>query len=179
MIRKNIRIHETFTCIGIPKHWRLSWFKYETFITFFKFRLSTRGERDTIFTMPTVPSKPTTRGASRRPQVAWLHLAEHRKSTRSVQLQISTHCFFFKIPKNPSPLLLGMTSSTSPVLFPIRGFYYDICDFHFLPARAWIPALNVCPYPCTKPKSSKPNQTERQDITNEKWWYKKNPSAII
>ena len=28
---------------------------------------STRGERDTIFTMLTVPSDPTTRGTSRRP----------------------------------------------------------------------------------------------------------------
>ena len=41
---------------------------------------------------------------------------------------------FFKIPKNPSPLLPGMTSFTSPVTFPIRGFYYEICDCHILPA---------------------------------------------
>ena len=31
------------------KHLRLSWFRYETFITFFKFRFSTQGERDTQF----------------------------------------------------------------------------------------------------------------------------------
>ena len=47
-------MHKIFTCIGIPKHWRLSWFRYETFITFSTFRFSTRGERDTIFTMLTV-----------------------------------------------------------------------------------------------------------------------------
>ena len=51
---------------------------------------------------------------------------------------------FFKIPKNPSPSLPGMTSSTSPVPFPIWGFYYDICDWHILHAQAWTPALNVC-----------------------------------
>ena len=34
---------------------------------------STRGERDTIFTMLTVPSEPTTRSASRRPN--WTRLA--------------------------------------------------------------------------------------------------------
>ena len=58
----NIQICEAFICIGIPKHWRLSWFRYETFFTFLTFRVSTRGERDTISTMLTVPSDPTTRG---------------------------------------------------------------------------------------------------------------------
>ena len=43
--------------------------------------------------------------------------------------------FFFKIIKNPSPSPLGMTSFTSPVIFPIWGFYCDICDCHILPAR--------------------------------------------
>ena len=51
---------------------------------------------------------------------------------------------FFKIPENPSPSLPGMTSFTSPVAFPIRGFYHDICDCHILPVWAWTPALNVC-----------------------------------
>ena len=51
---------------------------------------------------------------------------------------------FFKISKNPSPSFPGMTSFTSPVLFPIRFFYYDICDCHILFAWAWTPALNVC-----------------------------------
>ena len=51
----------------------------------------------------------------------------------------------FKITKNPSPSLPGMTSFTSPVLFPIWGFYCDICDCHILPAYAWTPALMSAP----------------------------------
>ena len=50
----------------------------------------------------------------------------------------------FKITKNPSPSLPGMTSFTSPVTFPHWSFYCDICDCHILPARAWTAALNVC-----------------------------------
>ena len=49
------------------KHWRLSWFRYETFITFLTFRFSTRGEKDTIFTMLTVPSDSKTHGTPPRP----------------------------------------------------------------------------------------------------------------
>ena len=81
--------------IGNPeiyaKHWRLSWFSYETFIIFFKFRFSTRGERDTIFTMLTVPSDPTTRGPT-----------QVQKSTRFVYVQISTHCFYSESLRIPS-----------------------------------------------------------------------------
>ena len=51
----------------------------------------------------------------------------------------------FKITKNPSPSLPGMTSFTSPVLFPIWGSYCDTCDCHFLPARARTPALTSVP----------------------------------
>ena len=49
---------------------------------------STRGERDIIFTMLTVPSDTTTRRASRRPH--WTGLAQVQKSTRFVQRRIST-----------------------------------------------------------------------------------------
>ena len=41
-----------------------------------------------------------------------------------------------KMTKNPSPLLPGMTSFTSPVPILIWGFYCDICDCHILPACA-------------------------------------------
>ena len=73
----------------------------------------------------------------------WTDLTQIRIPTRFVPSQISTNCFFFEIHKNPSPSLPDMTSFTSPVVFPIRGFYYDICDCHILPSRAWTPALNV------------------------------------
>ena len=61
-------------------------------------------------------------------------LAPHSKqldsSTSTSQLTV-----FFKITKNPSPSLPGMTSFASPVSFPIRGFYYDICDCHIPPCE--------------------------------------------
>ena len=79
---------------------------------------------------------------------------ESQLASSSLKSQLTA---FFKIPKNPSPSLPGMTSFTSPVLFPIQGFYYDIYDCHILPARAWTPALNMCPYPPTKPNGSQPN----------------------
>ena len=112
---------------------------------------STRRERDTISTMLTVPSDPTTR----------VHPVVHNK-TGLAQVQksasnLNSLPFFQKSRKILSPSLPCMTSFTSPVLFPLWGFYYDICDCYILPARAWTPALNVCPYPWTKSNSSKPN----------------------
>ena len=93
-----IRIREiygyvkTFTCIGIPRNTNDSWFRYKTFITFLTFRFSTRGERDTIFIMLTVPSDPTTR---RNPVVHnWTGLPQVQKSIHFVQPWISTNCFF-------------------------------------------------------------------------------------
>ena len=92
--------------------------------------------------------------------LCWLfHLTQQRAAhpldpTRS-KSQLTA--FFSKYPRIPAYSFLGMTSFTSPVTFPIRGFYYDICDCHIVPARARTPALNVCSYPCIKPKSSKPN----------------------
>ena len=120
-------------------------------------RFSRRVERDTISTMLTVPSDPTTRGASRRPN--WPGHAQVRKSTRLVEVQFLTHCLFFfhKSPKILSASLPDMTSFTSPIPFPILGFYYDICDCHILPVQEWTPVLNVCPNPCTKPNSCNPN----------------------
>ena len=161
---------------NLSKHWRLSWFRYETFITFLTFRLSTRGkrEREAQFLLywlfvqrqlsthwpnkcACVPQQTTGLSSPRfESQLAGLSSPrfESQLASSSLKSQITA---FFKIPKNPSPSLPGMTSFTSLVSFPIRGFYYDICDCHTLPTRAWTPALNVCPYPCTKPKSSKPN----------------------
>ena len=126
------------------KHWRLSWFRYETFITFFKFRFSTQGERGTIFTMLTVSSDPT--NARAQPAANnWTGLAQVRK-IKSLRLSPNLNSqLLFKITENPSRSLPGMTSLTFPVLFPIWGFYCDICDCHILPPRAWTPALMSAP----------------------------------
>ena len=55
-------------------------FRYKTSIYFLTFSFSTRGERDTISTMVTVPTLPTV-----NPPPSW---------TGPVQSQISTNCFF-------------------------------------------------------------------------------------
>ena len=151
-ICKNIPIRRTFTCIGIPqntKHWRLSWFRYETFITFLTFRFSTRGERETQFLLCWlfVQRQLSTHWPNQRAltpqQITGLASPRFESQLASSHLK-SQLTAFFKIPKNPSPSLPGMTSFTSSVSFPIRGFYYDISDCHILPARSWTPAPNVC-----------------------------------
>ena len=112
---------------------------------------STRGERDTQFFYAdgsSIVSSQLTDPTNARAHPLdhnWTGLTQLQKSTRFVEVQISTHCFFFKITKNPCPSLPGMTSFTSPVLFTIRSFYYDICDCHILPACAWTPALMSAP----------------------------------
>ena len=41
--------------------------------------------------------------------------------------------------------------SHSPVTIPIWDFYFDICEWHILPARAWTPALMLhLTNPCAK-----------------------------
>ena len=122
-----------YICIGIRK-------TLETLTTrgssdtklLLTFRFSTRGERDTIFTMLTVPSDPTTRGESRRPN--WPGLAEAQKSTRFAQVRIST-AFFSKITQNPQPISSRHDIIHIPSPISIWGFYYDICDCHILPMR--------------------------------------------
>ena len=132
------------------KPWRLSWYRYETFITFSKLRFSTRGERDTILLCWLfVHRQLSTHWFNQR---ACAHPAVHKhtgvaqvRKINSLRLSPNLNSLLlFKITKNPSPSLSGMTSFTSPVLFPIWGFYCDICDCHILPARLWTPALNVC-----------------------------------
>ena len=145
-------MHTIFTCIGIPRNtWRLSWFRYKTFITFLTFRFSTRGERDTILTMLTVRPASALNSLTQPTRV---HPAANNWTRLGPNLNL---LLFFKIPKNPSPSFPGMTSFTSPVPFLIRDIYCDICDGHILPALAGTPPLNVCLYPCFKPNSSKPN----------------------
>ena len=119
------------------KTWRLSWFRYETFITFLTFRFSTRGERDTHnFYYADCSSRVSSQHTD--PTNAPAPRSKQLDSSRAIS-QLTF--FFFKITKTPSLSLPGMTSFTSPVLFPIWCFYYDICDCHILPARAWTPAL--------------------------------------
>ena len=90
----------------------------ETFIPFLTFRFSTRGERETFFTMPTVPSDSTTRGASRIPN--WPDPTEAQKSTHFALVQISTNSFFSKITQNLQPIASGhdFIHIPSPISYP-------------------------------------------------------------
>ena len=88
-----------------------------------------------------------TRCASRSPQA---ELARPR-----VGSQLTS---FLKSPKISAHRIQAWRHS-HPVPFPTWGFYNDIYDCHILCARAWT-ELNVCTCACTKPNSSKSNQTE-------------------
>ena len=79
---------------------RLSWFRYETFITFFKFRFSTWGERDNLSMLTVHPSSALnslTQPTRMHPlHHNWTGLTQVQKSTRFIKVQISTHCFYSK-----------------------------------------------------------------------------------
>ena len=95
------------------------------------------------------------------------HPAVHKHTGLAQVRKINSPCLnpnlnsflLFKITKNPSPSLPGMMSFTSPVQFPIWGFYCDICDFTH-PLHACVDTCTQCVHltnPCTNPKGSKPN----------------------
>ena len=128
------------TCIGIPKHWRLSSFRYETFYYFLDFYVfDTRRERVTRFLLCWL-------FVQRQLSIHWPNirtcipqqttgLASPRfvsqLASSSLKSQLTA---FFKIPKNPSPSLPGMTSFTSRVPFPLRVFFLHLWLSH--PPRA-------------------------------------------
>ena len=95
-----MRMCKKFICIRIQKHWRLSLVQVRNVYWLLEFSLR-HEERETQFLL-CWPFHLTqqTRSASRRPN--WTGLAQAKKSTRFVQRQISTHCFFQKSPKFPA-----------------------------------------------------------------------------
>ena len=107
-------------------------------------------ERDTFFyadCSSIVSSQLTdlTNGRSHPVVHNWTVLAQVRK-INSLRLSPNLNSLLlFKITKNPSPSLPGMTSFTSPVQFLIWGFYCNICDYHIFSARAWTPTLISAP----------------------------------
>ena len=167
------------------KRCRLSWFRYETFITFLSLGFR-HEERETQFSYADCSSivssqltDPTDARARTPHSTNCTGLAEVRK-INSLRLSSNLNSLLlFKITKNPSPSVPSMTSFTSPDPFPIWGFHWDICDCHVLPVRAWTPALMSAPthalsrkvLSLTKPKD-KIYKTKNDNI-------RKNPSAII
>ena len=90
-----------YICMSNTKHWRLSLFKYETFIHL-TFSLLTRGEgeRYTIFTMQTVPTSPTVNSPAGLPQPrVKSQLVSFSKSPK-----ISAHHFHAWRHSHPSPI---------------------------------------------------------------------------
>ena len=73
----------------------------------------------------------------------WSRLGETKNRLPSSRLASQLTVFFSNL-KILSSSLLGMTSFTSPVLFPIWGFYCYISDCYICSARAWTPSLNMC-----------------------------------
>ena len=156
---RNIRISKTFTCIGIQKILETLTtllVRVQNIYLLLDFEVFRHRERDTQFLLCWLFHLTQQRTAH---HVDPTGLASPRleKSTRFIQLQISTHCFFSKISQNSQPITSGHNVIHIPSSFPIQGFYYDICDCHILPAQAWTPALNVCPCTSTKLNGSKPN----------------------
>ena len=141
------------------KHWRLSWFGYETFITFFKFRFfDTRRERHTIFLCWLFVHRQLSNNA-RTPRSPQTGLASPRskKSTRFVQLQISTHCFYSKSLRIPVHRFRVWRHSY-PQLHFLSGIFIVTSVIVTSSPRARVnTCVNVCNNPCTKPKGSKLN----------------------
>ena len=81
----------------------------------------------------------------------WSRRGETKNQLPSASVE-SKLIAFFQISKSSAPLP-GMASFSSPVQFPIWGFYCHICDCQILPAR-----VNTCTQcvhltnPCTKRK---------------------------
>ena len=131
----------------------------------------TQGERDTIFTWLTVSSEPTN---MRTPHSKQLDRPQLDLNPNS--LRLSPHLnslLLFKITKNPSPSLPGMTS------FPIWGFYCDICDCHFLSAGTWTPALMSAPTHALSRKVLSLTKLKDKTYKTKNDNIKKNPSGII
>ena len=137
------------------------------FITFLTFRFSTRGDRDNFYKADcSYIALQSTPQLNSRPRVKISTHWSNKRATHPIDLnwtglawvRISTKCFLQKSINFPAPRFRAWRHS-HPVSFPIWGFYHDICDCHILQARAWT-AFNMCTCTCTKPNSSKPNQTE-------------------
>ena len=54
------------------------------------------------------------------------------------------HTAFSQIPQMLRPRFRCMTTIT-PLVISYLGFYFDICEWRILPARAWTPALMFAP----------------------------------
>ena len=136
-----------------------NWSGKKILFTFSGLRFFDKRRETQFLSMLSFPSAPTTCGTFRRPPTGLASASPKNQlapSKSETQLQLSQPTrgarrlalprsesqltlFFFKSPN--SSVLPGMTSFTSPVLFPICFFFLcDISDCHIRPARV----VNTC-----------------------------------
>ena len=140
-----------------------NWFRYETFIYLFEFKVfSTWGERDAIsfyadfsiwIPARAAPPLQTTglalassenRLSSSKPK-SQLQLIQPTRGAHSAQSRLASprsesQLFFFLNLK----ILSASGHDVIHVPFPIWGFYCDISYCYIRPACVWTPVLNVC-----------------------------------
>ena len=142
-------VYRMFIRIGIRK--TRNWFKYETFIYRFEFKVFRHEERERLnfllcwlFVHRQLSTHWLNKRAAHFIDPNWSRFGEIKNRLPSSRLE-SQLFLFFQIPKSSALLgITSFTSVTSPVHFPIWGFYCDISDCHICLAREWKPALNVC-----------------------------------
>ena len=123
-----------------------NWFRYETFIHLFELKgFSTRGERDTIFLCWLLLHRQLSTQPTRSARSAQSRLALPRSESTFFFPGRNSTLSFFSNPQILSPRVRCMTSFTPPGLISYLGFYFDICEWRILPARAWTPALMFAP----------------------------------
>ena len=175
----NLRICEMYTCIKRSKcswnvhtrrnpkntkQWRLSWFRYETFITFFKFRFfDTRRERQ-IFSMLTVrPSSALTSltqpTRARTPQ-STLHWPRPGPKNQLVSSNSKSQLtLFIQNLEESQPIASGHDLIYIPnPIFYLGFLLWDL--WLSLPPRTRVNTCTQCVHltnPCTKSKGPKPN----------------------
>ena len=94
-------------CIGIPKHWRLSLIQVQNYYWLLEFSLLTREERDNFY-YADYSIWPINARHIPLTQLDWSRQGPKINSLRPTSNLNSL--LFFKITKNPSPSLSGMTS---------------------------------------------------------------------
>ena len=139
-------VHKMF--INIYRNLRIrNWFRYETFIHLFEFKgFSTWGERDTIFLCWLLLHHQLSTQPTRGTCSAWSRLASPSSESQLPCSEEGTQLTdFFQISKILSPCFRSMTSLSSPDPNSSQGFYFDICEWRIIRARAWTPVLMFAP----------------------------------
>ena len=106
----------------------------------------TWGARDTIFLCWLLLHHQLSTQLTRGARSAQIRLASPSSESRLSRSEAGTQLTAFsQIPKILSPRFRCMMSFTPPGPISYLGFYFDICEWRILPARAWTPVLMFAP----------------------------------